>query len=177
MGVSNCEFAALQASFSVAIKPEAGLLGGVSERFLKYWLPLLLWMSLIFSASTTAGAPNISSAFLRPILYWIDPKMSDDTFEIIHTCVRKMAHLTEYAALGFLALRAMRGDPKFAHKTLSRQVALAVVFSAIYASSDEFHQRYVPGRHPAVTDVMIDTTGATIGIGLTLAVERIRRPR
>jgi VanZ family protein len=28
-----------------------------------------------------------------------------------------------------------------------------------YASLDEFHQAFVPGRTPAVTDVLIDTTG------------------
>ena len=28
-----------------------------------------------------------------------------------------------------------------------------------YASLDEFHQSFVPGRTPAVTDVLLDTTG------------------
>jgi VanZ family protein len=149
----------------------------MSSRFLKYWLPLLLWMALIFSASTEAGRPNVSSWLLWPILHWIDPHMSPQTFEIIHICVRKMAHLTEYAALGFLALRLARAEPCLAQKGPAWQVGAALLFSALYASSDEYHQSYVPGRHPAVTDVMIDTTGSAIGLAATLAAERLRRAK
>jgi VanZ family protein len=145
--------------------------------FLKYWLPLLLWMTLIFSASTQAGSPMVSSYFLRPLLYWIDPGMSPQAFEIIHVCVRKMAHLTEYAALGFLALRLARAQPPLSQKTWTAQAGAALLFSALYASSDEFHQSFVPTRHPAVTDVLIDTTGSAAGLAMTLAAERLRRAR
>jgi VanZ family protein len=134
-------------------------------------------MALIFSASTEAGAPRVSSWILRPILHWIDPGMSPHTFEVIHTCVRKMAHLTEYAALGFLALRLTRADLRLAQKGWAWPVGAALFFSALYASSDEFHQSFVPGRQPAVTDVMIDTAGAAVGLAVTLAVESLRRAK
>jgi VanZ family protein len=149
----------------------------VSGRFLKYWLPLLLWMALIFTASTEAGSPLVSSFFLRPVLHWIDPTMSEHTFEIIHICCRKAAHLTEYAALGFLALRMARAQPPWNQKGTIYQLGVALFICALYASTDEFHQSFVPTRHPAVTDVMIDTTGAAAGLAMTLVVERMRRPK
>ena len=34
----------------------------------------------------------------------------------------------------------------------------------LYACSDEFHQSFVPGRGPAFKDVMIDSTGALVGL-------------
>jgi VanZ family protein len=143
-------------------------------RFTKYWLPLLVWMALIFSASTEAGSPRVSSYLLHAVLHWIDPTMSPQNFEMIHIFVRKMGHLTEYAALGFLAFRAIRTEPRWADASTIRHVGAAVLFCALYASSDEYHQSFVPTRHPAVTDVMIDTAGAAVGITLTLAAKRLR---
>ncbi len=79
-------------------------------RFLKYWVPLLLWMALIFVASTKAGGPGISSYFLHLVLRWLDPGINAEHFEVVHIGVRKTAHLTEYAGLGYLALRTARAE-------------------------------------------------------------------
>jgi VanZ family protein len=35
----------------------------------------------------------------------------------------------------------------------------AILLVAAYASLDEFHQLFVPGRTAAVTDVLLDTAG------------------
>jgi VanZ family protein len=74
--------------------------------------------------------------------------------------LRKLAHLTEYAILGALLVRAL-GRPW-----------LAILLGGLYAASDEFHQHFVRGRHAAWYDVVIDTVGVTIGV----AAWR-RRPR
>jgi VanZ family protein len=66
--------------------------------------------------------------------------------------LRKLAHLTEYAILGALLLRA-----------LSRP-ALAIVLGGLYAVSDEVHQHFVRGRHAAWYDVLIDTVGVSVGV-------------
>jgi VanZ family protein len=39
---------------------------------------------------------------------------------------------------------------------------VAIVF--LYASTDEFHQRFITSRTPLVSDVFIDTSGAVIGV-------------
>ena len=68
------------------------------------------------------------------------------------TILRKGAHATEYAILGFLLLRALgRELPSFL-------VGLA------YAATDEFHQHFVRGRHASPVDVAIDAAGVAIGI-------------
>lgn len=100
------------------------------------------------------------------------PHASADTLEGFHHFVRKMAHFTEYSILGILAWRLVRKDPIFSGCPPGRQFCYALIFCALYASSDEFHQRYVPGRQPAVTDVMIDTSGAACGLALAWGISR-----
>ena len=46
---------------------------------------------------------------------------------------------------------------------------LALLFALLYASSDEFHQSFVPGRHPSWVDVLgFDGGGALIALSLGL---------
>lgn len=55
---------------------------------------------------------------------------------------------------------------------------IASAFVLLYAVSDEFHQRFVPGRSSEVRDVMIDTTAGVVGVGIYALVEaRLRKRR
>jgi len=68
--------------------------------------------------------------------------------------LRKIAHAAEYAVLGALLLRA-----------LGRELPAAALGIA-YAVTDEVHQAFVPGRHGAVLDVVVDAVGVLIGVYL-----------
>lgn len=95
--------------------------------------------------------------FISRVLTWPER-------DAIHYYVRKMAHVTEYTLLGLLAVRALRhviNGPKFRMLWGS-----AWLLATIYAASDEFHQSFVPGRTPKVADVMLDSAGAIIGVGI-----------
>lgn len=146
----------------------------VLGRLCKYWLPLVLWMAVIFSASTSLGAPSNTSYFFRPIMRFLFPNMPEEKVEKIHYIVRKTAHFVEYAMLGFLTWRVVYFDPAFASVTVRRQCWLVLLFCLLYASSDEFHQKFVPTREPAVRDVMIDTCGATSGLLAVLGLRKVR---
>jgi VanZ family protein len=76
--------------------------------FLKYWLPVLLWMTLIFSASGDTKSFARSSRILGPLLHWLFPHLPEDTVNLIVFFARKGAHLTEYAVLALLLWRALR---------------------------------------------------------------------
>ena len=43
---------------------------------------------------------------------------------------------------------------------------ISLAFCAFYAGTDEFHQRFVPGRAGVFRDALLDTAGAAVGIGL-----------
>jgi VanZ family protein len=133
------------------------------KSFLKYWLPLLIWLGVIYFASTSAMSAENTSRFLVPFLLWLKPGMSPAQIWAVIVVVRKCAHVTEYAILAFLLWRALRSLPGLRAKTL-------MVFGAIllgcmmYAASDEFHQTFVKSRTPSVRDVLLDVAGASLGL-------------
>jgi VanZ family protein len=41
--------------------------------------------------------------------------------------------------------------------------------SAVYGVSDEFHQRFVPGRNASIEDWVADVAGAAVGVAAAFA--------
>jgi VanZ family protein len=144
-------------------------------RFLKYGLPVVVWMALIFQMSTDFGSAANTSRFVEPFLRWLIPNISPDTIEWIHFCLRKTAHLGEYAVLGLLLWRAFR-QTRLADASRSPwKIALAALLvSAAYAATDEFHQSFVCTRNPSVRDVIIDTCGSFLGLCVVYTRHRQR---
>lgn len=135
--------------------------------FIKYWLPVLLWMGLIFSGSGDTHSFNRSSRIIAPLVRWLFPHIFEDHLELIVLGARKCAHLTEYAVLAILFWRARRKPVKRDPRPWSWRLAgAAILFVALYAATDEWHQSFVPNREGCVRDVLIDTTGAALGMVL-----------
>ena len=105
-----------------------------SSRAVSLWLPVIVWAAVIFAFSSI---PSLGTGL-----------------GVWDTILRKGAHMTEYAILGLLLLRALgRELPAFA-------------LGIAYAITDEIHQHFVRGRHASPVDVLIDTAGVAIGIFL-----------
>lgn len=145
------------------------------QKFLKYWLPPLLWMIIIFSGSSDAKSYQHSSRFLEPFLHWLWPDMAQALTQAIHFVMRKCAHMTEYGLLVWLCWRAIRqpqsGRPQPWNWT---DAALAFGMVAIYAATDELHQHLVPGRTGQLSDVAVDLAGAIVGLAVLWAVKQTR---
>ena len=77
--------------------------------------------------------------------------------------VRKLAHFSIYAALGFCASVTV-----WKRKLISAKNSGVIVFGFLYAVSDEFHQSFVKGRSCEFRDMMIDTCGVTVGLIISL---------
>lgn len=109
---------------------------------LRYWLPPVLWMALIFIVSAQPSLPQAPDTLLDTIL-------------------KKAAHTMEYGILAFLLWRALsRG-----RGTVSRAaLTIAFIVSVLYAASDEYHQTFVPGRNGKLMDVGFDTVGALVAL-------------
>jgi VanZ family protein len=132
--------------------------------FLKFWLPPLLWMALIFSASADAHSYEHSSHFVEPFLHWLFPQMSQPHVEEIHHLIRKCGHLTEYAVFALLLWRALHQSKNNLSAWSWPKVGGTLLIIFLYAASDEFHQRFVATRTPLVSDVFIDAAGGAIGL-------------
>ncbi len=135
-------------------------------RFLKNWLPVFLWMGLIFILSTDLGSAVHTSRILGPLLRWLKPDITPEQMAFVHFLVRKGGHLSEYAVLAMLLVRAICSSPRAAPAWSWKAAGLALAVAAAYAASDEFHQSFVSTRTASAGDVMIDTVGAAIGLVL-----------
>jgi len=146
--------------------------------FLKYWLPLLIWLAVIFVNSTDLMSAEHTSRFIVPILLWLKPGMAPETIQSILFAVRKCAHMAEYAILALLLWRALRSGPTLC---TTRPVLFGAVLVAciVFAASDEFHQSFVKSRTPSVRDVILDTAGALFGllIGASFAHRHSKKTR
>jgi len=144
-------------------------------RPVRAWMPVVAWMSLMFTMSTDLGSTTNSSRLLEPLVRWFVPQMSPEMFASIHYLARKAAHLTEYAILAVLVRRALRAGAAIRSPQQSwRPDLLAWVWAAVFAMSDEFHQSFVASRGASVRDVFIDAAGAAIGLAIIRAVTLLR---
>ncbi len=82
--------------------------------------------------------------------------------------VRKLAHLTEYAAFGFFwcfFLRFRNLDEK-----TGKLLCMTLLAGGILAALDETIQHFTPGRNGQIRDVLLDEVGVTIGIAAVLMI-------
>jgi len=123
----------------------------------KGWLETIAWACLISVLSTDPFSSQHTSHFIIPALHWLFPHAGAKTLDLMHTAIRKVAHLTEYFIFSVFLLHGIRGKDR---GWQLRWAIWAVVIAAGYASLDEFHQVFVPSRHASPWDALIDTTGA-----------------
>jgi VanZ family protein len=109
------------------------------KRIIQLWGPVAAYMAAIFYVSSLHQAP-------------LPPGVAD-----------KPAHAFGYMGLGFVIARAVgRGfPPRIAPRDLFIGLAIAIA----YAASDEFHQRFVPGRSADLADLYADVMGSAIALG------------
>jgi len=103
-----------------------------------YWLPVLIYMALIFYLSSGPG------------------KLPD--YKIPH--LDKLGHIVLYGILGLLVFRAFRaGNPS---RPAQRAVIFTLVVCVLYGLSDELHQSFVPQRQVELLDIVCDGLGALL---------------
>ena len=110
-------------------------------RVLGRWYPAFLMMAAIFALSS------------RP---------SDElpSFYLFDTLVKKGGHMTGYGLLAVSYLYAFNHHGR-------KSFYLAWLLTVLYAITDEYHQSFIPSRHPSIWDVVLfDNFGAMIALGL-----------
>lgn len=140
---------------------------------MKKWITgilLLVWMTVIFCFSAQAGeeSSQVSHSAAYQIGKWQDQLFGQERTEeeltaqaeAMQLFIRKGAHMSEYALLAVLMVLHLNCY----HFNKKQVLLLAWVLTACYASSDEFHQLFVPGRAGRITDVCIDSAGGLLGI-------------
>jgi VanZ family protein len=126
---------------------------------LSYWFPAIFVAMLISVFSTQYFAAERTGGVILPVLHWLFPWATGRMLHLMHSGIRKMAHVTEFGIFSitvFRGVRARRSGWRFnwAFTTL----AIAV----LYAALDEWHQSFVLLRHATPRDVAIDAFGALL---------------
>ena len=134
----------------------------------------LMWMCVIFvfSAQTKEESSVVSQGFSYRIVnttglllhLHIDEEQLREIANAIEGFVRKGAHMTEYAILAILVY-VWLGRWQLSRR---RMLCTAAGLTMLYACSDEFHQLFVAGRAGRVSDVLVDSAGAIVGLALFL---------
>jgi VanZ family protein len=136
--------------------------------------PLLVWVGVIFFASTGNLSASNTSRIVRPLLLWLYPTITEAELLRAHFFVRKTAHFTEYAVLALLASRAALTSSRAALKNYWPVFALAVVTAV--ALLDEYNQSFNPTRTGTIYDSAIDFAGGLFAV-CALAAWRVLRAR
>ncbi len=130
-----------------------------------WWGPAVAWMAVIFLGSSDTASGARVAGLLGPLLHWLFPARTSDELAALIFVARKCAHATEYAILAGLVWLALRRPWRGQSMPWSgRTAGLAWLACALYAASDEFHQKFVPTRTASVRDVLIDVAGAGLAL-------------
>jgi len=118
-------------------------------KFVKYWLPVVIWAGFIYYLSDT---PGLSSGMA---VFW-------DVF------VRKLGHAAVFSFLFLLIFRAFW----FGHRIEFKKALIwSLVLAISYAFFDEAHQYFVPERQARLKDVGMDSLGIFFAAFLVMFVK------
>lgn len=118
---------------------------------LSLWGPVVAYMALIFALSAMSSPPS--------------PGPVND----------KVLHFGFYGGLAAVTLRATSGG-RLAGLTWSAAAA-AWAIATVYGVTDEFHQSFVPHRSSDLADLVADSLGAAVAVGVIGASGIIARSR
>ena len=133
-----------------------------AARAIRYWLPLIAWMAVIFALSHIP-VDTVESVLDGPLQ--IAPEIAKSDLVI---------HPLEFGILAILAYRLLAS-----YRRVSRRYALlgAFLIAIAYGALDEFHQSFVPGRSATLADLGLDALGALLGLAAILLIARLAANR
>lgn len=125
---------------------------------------ILLVLNLMFIWGNSLLPASASRTFSK----WVQELISgvagtEDPSQVIgHGLLRKLAHFTEFCSLGILL--------SWLFFMQQKNWLLPLTYGFLAACVDELIQCMVPDRGPGIRDVLIDTAGVAVGIGLLCLV-------
>ena len=143
--------------------------------FMKF---LIILFRIIFTAAVfatiafifynSAQVAEVSSGYSSTVTDLLNKFLSHTPFDIVLSehQVRKLAHITEFAALGFFLTFCLRVYTK----RLIAFCAWPLLFGLFIAVCDEFLQRFIPGRGSSIKDIFIDFIGVCGGTGIAIFI-------
>ncbi|MBQ1852340.1 MAG: VanZ family protein [Lachnospiraceae bacterium] len=133
------------------------------------------WLAVIFafSGQDSEESSGLSDKVVNGLLSLFTKKpVSENVKETLTLLVRKGAHMTEFAILAVLLLWTVSAWTG----AMGGWVYLTAFAAAVTAAAlDEFHQTFVPGRAGRPTDVLIDSCGILLALGVCFLIFRKKK--
>lgn len=143
-----------------------------------YAFLIIVWLFIIFFFSNQSAdtSTKVSKGFSRTIIVSVHKivgvhlteKEILDIEEKIFVPIRKGAHFFLYLVLGIFVLSFLHTYPI----SFQKKCMYAFIFCLLYASTDEIHQLFVPGRAGQIRDVCVDMLGSLTGFLLFFLMKR-----
>ena len=115
-----------------------------------YWLPVYLYMILIFYLSSFSYIPSVESVIAKGFFI-----------------PNYIKHGIEYFVLGILLIRAGKKSE------FKNYFLISIIIIGIYGLSDEFHQIFVPGREFDLIDWVSDIIGG-LASGIIFSLNKLK---
>ena len=139
---------------------------------MRYWVPPLLWMGIIFWFSTDTFSGSHTGSILDLLFRTIGVSIDPEVLARVHFIIRKTAHLAAYAILGLLLFRAFRSGNVLRWRL--KWAVGAFLIAAAYAVLDEYHQSLTQERTASFADSLLDMAGS-LGALLWLRISALTR--
>lgn len=143
----------------------------MKENFLRAILLILLLGTLFlifgFSSQDAEESGGLSSSIAKFILKQVNHDEIEDGQPILErteSVIRKIAHFSIYTLVGLLLMSFVSTYDLQENK----RIMISLGIGALYATSDEIHQLFVPGRSGQMSDVILDSMGVLLGILMVL---------
>lgn len=118
------------------------------------WILVLIILCFIFglSAQNAEDSKELSDSFVHRLLDWLNINIDGEA-------LREIAHMLEFTSLSFSFFNAIYNTWE-----MRRAYLISLVLTVVCAFCDEIHQIFVPGRAFQISDILIDSIGAIVGV-------------
>ena len=126
------------------------------------------------SNQTSGGVIRFTLSLVYPGFNSLGQQAQNQIVSSLQGLVRSTAHFSVFAAHCFSYLIFTLTLEKL--KLLMRYLS-SIIFSVLYAVSDEIHQLFTPGRAFQFTDVLVDTLGIMLGAAVMYLIMKLIKKR
>ena len=135
--------------------------------FVKYWLPLIILLGIIYWLSGGDFTDGRTSEFFFPKIKFLFPGLSPEEVTFVHEVIRALAHIVEFFFLGLLLSLAINYLPL--RISSFKKGILIIVLLFVFAFGDELRQSLVALRKASLVDVGLDLFGGMLAMIIVLS--------
>lgn len=132
------------------------------------WILVVLWIALMLWLSFQNGEQTsyLSLGIAEKITQWLPQIIERNSFDEVHSWIRKAAHVSEFVILGLFSQSAVCFSIRLRSKRQNAATIYVGVACTLIALLTEILKIYIPGRHMNLGEIALNIVSVWSGIGL-----------